>query len=304
MKKNLWFKEWFTENESHSHRLKKHVVVKQTKFQRAIIADSFSFGRCLILDGEMQSAELDEFIYHEAIVHPAVVTHPEPKKILVLGAGEGATLREVLKYNSVKKVIVVDVDKEVVEFCKKYLYKWHKGSFKDNRAEIIIKDGREYVENAKEKFDIIISDLPSPIEKGPAYLLYTIEFYTKLKNILNRSGIFVLQAGSGNLLQIQLHKMLYATVKKVFRIVLPYYAFVPSFDVPWAFIFCSDHITPTKFSQKEIETLIKKKLSGAKLKFYDGVTHQGLFHIPLYLRNLLQEEKRIITDKEPEFFFK
>src|SRR5690242_15705923 len=93
-----WFTERFTPHESHSHQIKKTLVQTQTQFQKAILADSFSFGRCLILDGEMQSAQLDEFIYHECLVQPAMISHPNPKEVLILGGGEGATVREILRH--------------------------------------------------------------------------------------------------------------------------------------------------------------------------------------------------------------
>ena len=300
---NLWFKEWFTENEFHSHRLKKYLVAKKTKFQKAVIVDSMSFGRCLILDGEMQSAGLDEFIYHEALVHPAMILHPSPKNVLIMGGGEGATLREILKYKILKHAVMVDIDGEIVTFCKKYLKKWHSGSFNNRKVKVIIADARKYILETTHIFDVIISDLPSPIEGGPSYLLYTIEFYKILMKKLSNGGVFVLQAGSGNLLQIDLHSTLYSTLRKVFRYVYPYYTFVPSFDVPWAFIFCSNSIDPLGFSEKRVADLTKKRISGT-LGFYDAQTHIGLFRIPLYLRELLTREKKVITEKRPVYFFK
>src|ERR1041385_266986 len=107
---NNWFTERFTPDESHSHRFKETIIQTKTKFQNAILADSCSFGRCLILDGEMQSAQLDEFIYHECLVQPAMVLHPKPKKVLILGGGEGATVREILRHPSVQQVTMVDID--------------------------------------------------------------------------------------------------------------------------------------------------------------------------------------------------
>jgi spermidine synthase len=301
----LWFKEWFTPNESHNHRLKKNIVQKKTKFQNAIIADSHSFGRCLILDGEMQSAQLDEFIYHESLVQPALFTHPNPKRVLIMGGGEGATTREILKHKSVEKVTMVDIDGEVVEFCKKYMQTWHQGSFLDGRAEIIIGDAKQYIEETKEQFDVIISDLPSPIEAGPAYQLYTLEFYEILKTKLKPNGLFMLQAGSGNLLQIDLHLKLYNTLKQHFPVVRSYAAYVPSFDVPWAFLLCSKdpEIDPLKLSSSNIDEKIKKNGNGS-FKFYDGTTHEGLFRIPKNLRLALEKEKGVITAKKPIYFYK
>lgn len=300
-----WFTEWFTPYESHSHKIKKILIQKKTAFQSALLAESCSFGLCLVLDGEMQSAQLDEFIYHESLVLPSFITHPNPARSVILGGGEGATTREILKNKLCKKTTMVDIDGEVVEFCKKHMTQWHQGSFDNPRAEIIIGDAKKYIEETDEKFDVIISDLPSPIEAGPAYQLYTVEFYKKLRQKLKPEGIFTLQAGSGNLLQIELHLKLYNTLKQVFPVVRSYSAHVPSFDVPWSYLLCSTtpKIDPLKLTQKEVEKRIKARIT-KPLKFYDGITHEGLFRIPKHLRKALDEEKGIITLKKPVYFYK
>jgi len=298
-----WFKEWFTPHESHSHKIKRFIVRKQTAFQNAIVAESESFGKCLILDGEMQSSENDEFIYHEVLVHPALISHPNPENVLILGGGEGATVRELLKHKTVKKITMVDIDGEVIDFCKQHLESWHQGAFEDKRCNLVVGDAKKFIETKNEKFDIIISDLPSPIEGGPAYQLYTIEFYHTLLKRLEKNGVFVMQAGSGNLLQIELHQVLYSTLKKIFKYVRPCYAYVPSFDVPWAFLIASNARDPLSQSREEADAAIKKRIRGP-LKFYDGITHTGLFHVPKYLRTLLESEKRVITKDKPIFFYK
>lgn len=297
-----WFTERFTPYEAHQHHLKKTIIQKRTAFQNAILADSHSFGRCLILDGEMQSAQLDEFIYHECLTHPALILHPKPRQALILGGGEGATVREVLRHRGVERVTMVDIDGEVVDFCKQYLWEWHQGKFSDPRTRLLIDDARKFVLETRERFDVIISDLPSPIEGGPAYLLYTTEFYKDLRKRLNPDGLFALQAGSGSLLQIHYHAILYRTLKQNFRIVRPYYAFVPSFDVPWAFLLCSQKADPLSLSAAQVDRRLRPL--ARKLRFYDGATHEGLFQIPKYLRTILEHERQIITEKKPIFFFK
>ena len=298
-----WFKEWFTPHESHSHRIRKYLVKTRTSFQSAVLADTHSFGRCLILDGEMQSAELDEFIYHEALVHPSLLLHPNPREILVMGGGEGATVREILKHRTVRRATMVDIDGEVVEFCRKYLTAWHQGSLENPRTRLIIADAKRFIETTSERFDVIFSDLPSPIKGGPAYQLYTVEFYRVLKRRLAPGGVLALQAGSGNLLQIDFHKILAATLRGIFRIVLAYYAHIPSFDVPWAFLLCSDTRNPKDLSARKINRLLKKRVRG-KLKFYDGETHVGLFNVPRHFRRIIEQERRVITRKNPVFFYK
>jgi len=301
MSRPLWFKEWFTPHESHSHRIRKLVVRTQTPFQKAVVADTYSFGRCLILDGEMQSAETDEFIYHESLVHPAMICHPDPKKILVLGGGEGATVRELLKHKTVESITMVDIDGDVIEFCKKYMGPWHQGCFNSRKLKLVVGDAKAFVETTPEKFDVVISDLPSPVENGPACQLYTLEFYRQMRSIINEGGLFVTQAGSGNILQFDLHQVLYSTLRKVFRNVRAYYAHVPSFDVPWAFLIGSDGKDPFTLNQARVEQLIKKRMRG-KLSFYDGICHVGLLNIPKHIRARLRAEKRSLTKSKPLYF--
>ena len=297
-----WVTERFTPHESHSHHIKKTLVKKQTKFQKAILADSYSFGRCLILDGEMQSAQLDEFIYHECLVQPAMVLHAKPKKVLILGGGEGATVREILRHPSVQQVTMVDIDGEVVDFCKQFLQDWHLGTLTHAKTRLIIDDARKFVLETPEQFDIIISDLPTPIEGGPAYQLYTLEFYREMIKRLTPDGLFIAQAGSGSLLQIHFHSVLHNTLKQLFKVVRPFYAFVPSFDVPWAFLLASKKSDPRKLSAKAVDKRLGKLR--AQLKFYDGEAHEGLFRIPKYLRAHLDREDQVITETKPVFFFK
>jgi len=297
-----WFKERFTPHESHSHQIRKTIIQTRTKFQNAILADSYSFGRCLVLDGEMQSAQLDEFIYHECLVQPAMVLHPKPKDVLILGGGEGATVREILRHPTVQRVTMVDIDGEVVDFCKEYLKEWHQGTLSHPKTRLIIDDARKFVLETDEKFDIIISDLPTPIEGGPAYQLYTVEFYRQMVKKLRPGGLFVAQAGSGSLVQLHFHAVLGNTLKKIFKVVRPFYAFVPSFDVPWAFLMCSQKGDPINLSSAYVE----RRVASMKkhLRFYDGEAHVGLFHIPKYLRHIMAREKQIISEKKPVFFFK
>jgi spermidine synthase len=253
----------------------------------------------------MQSAQLDEFVYHESLVHPALLSHPGAKDVLILGGGEGATTREVLRHRSVRRCVMVDIDGEVVEFCKKYMEPWHQGIFDDPRSLVVIGDAKDYVERAPDgSFDVIISDLPTPIESGPAYQLYTIEFYKTLKKKLRPGGLFVLQAASGNLLQIDVHAVLHNTLKQVFEKVWPFYAHVPSFDVPWAFLLCGGPaLNPLKVFADRVDAGVESRVSG-KLRFYDGITHEGLFRIPKHVREILSAEKRLMTRKKPIFFFK
>jgi spermidine synthase len=272
--------------EWHIHRLKKTLVRTRTAFQRAMIADSYAFGRCLILDEEIQSAERDEFIYHESLVHPVMVLHPKPQEILILGGGEGATVRELLKHPSVQRVTMVDVDGEVVGFCKRHLASWHRGSFDHKKTRLVIADARKYIVETPAQFDIIISDLPTPTRRGPIARLYTLAFYQKLIKRLKPNGMVVTQSGSGSPLQLGFHAALHRTFTKIFKVVRPYYAYVPSFDVPWAFLIGTFAADPLALSATTVSRRLGKL--GRQLRMYDGETHEHLFRIPKHVRSILK----------------
>jgi len=176
MKENEWFHDYVTPDLVQSFRIREEIYSGKTQFQSVEVIESGGLGRCLILDGKIQSSEWDEFIYHEALVHPPMIAHPHPEKVFIAGGGEGATLREVLAHSSVKRVVMVDIDEEVIDISRRFLPSWHQGSFEDSRLELRFVDAIKYLEECVdkgEKFDVVILDLPEPIEEGSAYLLHT-----------------------------------------------------------------------------------------------------------------------------------
>ncbi|MEM0318067.1 MAG: methyltransferase domain-containing protein, partial [Candidatus Nezhaarchaeales archaeon] len=171
-------------HEAHLHGVRKIMYSGRTKFQQVDIVETYSFGKCLFLDGKLQSCEYDEHVYHEALVHPAMMTHPDPKRVLIVGGGEGATAREVLRYPTVEKVVMVDIDGELVDLCRRYMPEWSQGAFEDPRLELVIADGRKYIEETGESFDVVILDLTDPLPGTPSVYLYTREFYELVKGRL------------------------------------------------------------------------------------------------------------------------
>lgn len=279
--------------------VEKVLVQTRTSYQELILAQSCSHGKCLFLDGEIQSAQADEFIYHEALVHPALLAHSRPEEVLIIGGGEGATLREVLRHGGVRKVTMVDIDRELVEFARRHLPEWHQGSFSDNRCEVIFADARAHLSQTSHAYDVVISDLSSPLEGGPAWHLYTLEFYTLLKSRLQPEGILALQAGCGSADDADLLGGLLATLKGVFQSVSPYREFIPSFEDAWSFLVSSDGCKPEGMCAGKIDSLIASRIAG-ELRFYDGITHEGMFRIPKHLRQVI-DSGEIITDSDPVF---
>ena len=191
--------EWATEAvtpDLHQLTRIRHVVYTgHTKYQQVEIFDTETFGRVLRLDGKTQSSQSDEYVYHEALVHPVMLHHPAPRRVFIGGGGEGATLREVLRHRSVESVVMVDLDEEVVNLCKEHLPTWHQGAFDDPRVELRHEDALAYLENAEQPFDVMILDLVDPMEAGPAYRLYTQEFYHMAMDRLTEHGALVVQSG-------------------------------------------------------------------------------------------------------------
>ncbi len=297
-----WFYDRISQNFIQLYSIEEVLYTGQTKFQSAEIIQCGSFGKCLVLDGKMQSSEADEFIYHEALVQSSMITHPCPETVFIAGGGEGATLREVLSHRIVKRAVMVDLDEEVIALCKKYLPDYSRGSFEDRRTELHHVDAREYLANCGEKFDVIIIDVPDPVEEGPAYLLFTREFYQLARDRLTDNGIICVQAGSASLTELLNFTAVNNTLKSVFPVVYSYQVDVPCFGGPWGFCLASLNLSPVLLSPAEIDNRISaRSLTG--LKFYDGLTHQGMFSLPKYLRDELSKQGRLITDKDPLYLY-
>jgi spermidine synthase len=299
-KRSNWLKDPVTPDLLQYHRVRKALYSGNTEYQHVDIVDTYSFGICLVLDGKIQSGELDEYIYHESLVHPAMLSHRNPESIFIAGGGEGATLREIFRHKSVKKAVMVDIDKEVVDLCRHYLSSFHRDSFNDPRTEIHFTDARKYIENTKEKFDVIIIDIVDPLEAGTACLLYTQEYYRELKSRMNPGGIMVIQSGSCGWANLQVFTYIVNTLKTVFSIVEPYQVYVPSFVELWGFTCASDTLKPSKISKKAINRYINNRLN-SKLRFYDGISHRSMFMLPKPLRRKLAATRKIITDAHPVF---
>ncbi len=294
-----WFIEWGTPTSAHMYGIKKVLYHTRSKYQDIMVAELYDVGKVLILDGKTQSSISDEFVYHEALVHPAMILHGEPREVLILGGGEGATAREVLRFKSVERVVMVDIDDEVIRVSKELLPEWHKGAFDDPRLELLIMDGLEYVEKTTDKFDVIIADLADPLEAGPAYKLYTKEYYDKIKKLLKPGGVFVTQATSPNLTTYT-HAVILNTIRSVFKHAVPYMAYVRSFDSTWGFVIASDSKDPLSLKPEYIDKYLSENVKGEN-KFYEGIIHLSMFTYPKYLKEIMEKVKDVATLENPVF---
>lgn len=297
-----WFIEYTHPTQAHMHGISRYIFNGQTKYQAIEFLELDFYGRCLLLDGKIQSAQYDEYIYHETLIHPAMILNDDPKKVLVLGGGEGAVLREILKHPSVERLVMVDIDREVVEMCAEYLPEWNDGAYKDPRVEVVFGDAREYVINTRETWDVVVMDLTEPVDDGPSYLMFTKEFFHILKEKMSPGAILSLQAGSFNPWMLECHSAVYHTIKLAFDTVRSYYTFIPSFDATWGFITASRDRDPLALDASAVDQILAERGIDA-LKHYDGESHIGMFALPKDIRTIRDKEKRIIEDDNPLIIF-
>lgn len=279
-----WFEDRGSWGEIHRYRVCKTLLRSHTQFQDVAIIDTEKFGKVLVLDGDTQSAQCDEYIYHEALVHPALTLHPNPRRVLVIGGGEGATIREVLRHPTVERVVMIDIDGELVEQCKLHLPEWHQGAFADPRLELRYEDGFAYVATSGDDFDIIIIDICDQHEDTPAMPLYSEDFYRLLKTRLATNGILVVQASELTAAAYGHHARVRRKLMHLFEQVHSYACFVPSFWCEWGFVLATNAYDPTRRRPEAIDAVLDKRGLSAQLRYYDGLTHQRLTTLPKDLR--------------------
>jgi len=300
-----WFLEWISPSEFVLRNIDDVLAFEETPFQKVAVVKLRELGKTLIIDGKLQSSLYDEHVYHESLVHPVMASHGRPERVLVLGGGEGATLREVLRYKSVVEAVMVDIDEKVVDFARRHLVEWHQGAFDDPRAKLYFMDGRKFVEDMvgrDERFDVVVLDLVDPLEGGPALRLYTREFYDLVRRLIGDEGVMVTQATSPAFYP-DVFYTINSTISSVFRISRPYTVVVRSFSGQWGFVAGSNSVDPAILTPSEIDERLKSLLGDefSKLKFYDGLTHQGLFSLSRDIRAKLEEKYPVSTDDNPVY---
>ena len=249
------------------------------------------FGKVLRIDGSFQTSELDEFLYHEPLVQFALFANKNPKKVLIIGGGDGGSLEEVVKHKDVNNITMVELDERVIEISKKYLRNIHKNSFYDKRIKLIINDGMKFLKDTKEKFDVIILDLTDP--SGESLKLYTKEFYEIVKNALNSGGIVSLHTES-YLFYPKMFGRIINTLKRVFKYVSPHGNDVPLYGGTISFALCSNSVNFNKLSIKTIkQRYIKKNISN--LKYFTPDILISSLQLPKYVKEAINNNKKIIT---------
>jgi len=278
---DLWFTEYYTKNARFSIKIDKHVISVESDFQRIDVFDSYIFGRILVLDGFLMLTEKDEFIYHEMMTHIPMAVNPKIRDVLVIGAGDGGVIRELTKYDFIERIDMAEIDKLVVDICKKYLPQTA-CKLDDKRVNIYYEDGLKFVRNKHNEYDLIIVDSTDPF--GPGEDLFTKEFYGNCYKALKESGILVNQHESpyypNDALAMQrTHKR----IKSVFPTALVYQAHIPTYPSGhWIFGFASKGLDPigdldTNWNSLDIKT-----------RYYNTDLHKGCFALPNYVKELLK----------------
>ena len=279
----IWYSDNHTDNVNFSLRINKQLYSVESEFQRIDILESVDFGKVLVADGDLMLAEKDEFIYHEMISHIPMAVHPNVKNILVIGGGDGGVVRELIKYNTVDNIDVVEIDQLLVEVCRKYLPQIA-GSLDDKRVSIYNEDGLKFIRSKTDEYDLIIIDSPNPF--GPGEGLFTKEFYGNCYNALHLDGIMINQNESPfyeeEAFQCQrMHKRILET----FPISKVYQAHIPSYPSGhWLFGFAPKKYHPVR--DLNAEKWIKKRIN---TKYYQPSLHKGVFALPVYVEELLKD---------------
>ncbi len=281
---DLWYTENHTEEARFSIKIDRQLVSRQSEFQRIDIFESREFGRILTLDGYLMVTEKDEFIYHDMITHVPMATNPNIKKVLVIGAGDGGTVRELLRYDSITHIDMVEIDEEVVRLSKEYLPFTAK-SLTDERVHLFFEDGLKYVRYKEGEYDLIIVDSTDPF--GPGEGLFTKEFYGNCYRALNDEGILVNQHESMYYSSYAASmKRAHQRIKDSFPIAKIYQAHIPTYPSGhWLFGFASKKYDPVG----DLDAGQWNNL-GIKTRYYNTDLHVGAFAIPNYVKEQLESE--------------
>ncbi len=279
----LWFTEEHTSNVRFSIRVEKHIESVQSDFQKIDVFQTPEFGKVLVIDGFIMLTEKDEFIYHEMITHVPMTVNPDIKSILVIGAGDGGTVRELTRYESVEKIDMVEIDKKVVDVCMEHIPQTA-SKLNDKRVNLYFEDGLKFVKAKNNEYDLIIVDSTDPI--GPGFELFTREFYENCFNALRSDGILVNQHESPYYKrEAEAMQLAHKKIKTVFPIASVYQAHIPTYGSGhWLFGFASK-----KYDPVENINVNKWNLAGLTTRYYNTNIHKGAFALPNYVIDLLNK---------------
>jgi spermidine synthase len=255
----------------------------QTRHHKLAIYDTPHYGRIFRLDGCNTTSEREEFVYHENLIHPALTAQAAPKKVLIVGGGDGGSAEEALKHPSLEQVTICGVDADVIALAKEHFFAVHRGAFDNPRLRVVTGEGMKFVRETHERFDLIALDLSDPA--GPAEPLYAAEFFQHCRAALAPGGALVLHIGAPVARPDRVAELA-QRLNGLFRIVRPYTMYIPLYGAQWTMAVCSDKLDPKSLTADEIDRRIEqRKLQD--LRFYNGETHEGVFALPNFIRDLV-----------------
>ncbi|MCI3926828.1 polyamine aminopropyltransferase [Paenibacillus sp. TRM 82003] len=274
---DLWYTEKQTDNFGITMKVTKTYENEQTDFQHLTMIETEEWGTMLTLDGMVMTSVRDEFVYHEMVAHPALVTHPNPESVLVVGGGDGGVIREVMKHPKVKKAVLVDIDGKVIEYSKKYLPSIA-GELDNPRVEVIVGDGYMHIAKHKNAYDVIMVDSTEPV--GPAVELFSKGFYQGIYESLKDDGIFVAQTDNP-WFKADLIQTVNRDVKEIFPIVRVYGANIPTYPSGlWTFTMGSKKHDPLAVEVSSIPEF--------ETKYYTPRLHAAAFVLPKFVEDLVK----------------
>ncbi|MCW1928934.1 polyamine aminopropyltransferase [Bhargavaea beijingensis] len=275
----LWYTEKQTDNFGITMKIKQTLHVEQTEFQLLEMAETEEWGNMLFLDGMVMTSERDEFVYHEMVAHVPLFTHPDPKKVLVVGGGDGGVIREVLKHPQVEQAVLVDIDGQVIEYSKQYLPSIA-GKLEDPRVEVRIGDGFMHIAESENEYDVILVDSTEPV--GPAVNLFTKGFYAGISKALKEDGLFVAQSDNP-WFKADLIRQVQKDVREIFPVTRLYTANIPTYPSGlWCFTLGSKKHDPLEVKEERFHDI--------DTKYYTSELHRASFVLPKFVRDLAEGE--------------
>lgn len=277
----LWFTEKTNDSIGLSLLIKEHLYHKKSRYQTIDVLESVYYGRVLVIDKVVMLTEMDEFVYHEMLTHVPLQYMENPSSVLIIGGGDGGTAREVLKYKSIKRVVMVEIDEEVIETSKRF-FPTLSSSFRDKRLEVCIEDGAKYVKETDERFDLIIVDSTDPV--GPGEVLFSAGFYRDCSRLLESGGVLTAQTESPFDLRYRpVIQDIYRNLRSGFNIVRMYLGSIPTYPFGlWSFGFASNGIDP-----------LRGKLSNPfipeGLRYYNRELGRCIFNLPNFVKEIINE---------------
>lgn len=274
----LWYTEKHSEHVGITLKVTKTLFSGESEFQKLDIVETPEYGRMMLLDGLVMVTERDEFVYHDMIVHPALFTHPAPKKVLVIGGGDGGTIREIMKHPGVEQAVLCEIDGLVIDKSIEFLPSIAcEIDGRNPRVKLHVDDGLAYIRAHRNEFDVIMVDSTDPV--GPAVGLFEEDFYRLVFDALKSDGIMVAQSESP-FYHGDIQKAMYANLRAVFPIVEMYQAFIPTYPSGfWSFAFASRQYHPVRDFNRE-----RAKNRGFYTRYYNEDLHLGAFMLPTFAR--------------------